>query len=88
MTLKKSDNQSNIGSTILMSSQGYADLIGTKDGKNLYWATDINAELPIKMSATGLGATVKPETIPTCFKRAATNRDECVAMKVMRDKVE
>ena len=70
----KLDENSNVGSTILMSSQGYADLVGTKDGKNLYWTTDINAELPIKMTATGLGASVKPETLPVVLKRTAMNR--------------
>jgi long-chain-fatty-acid--CoA ligase ACSBG len=84
----KIEESSNIGSTILMSSQGYADLVGTKNGKNLYWTTDINAELPIKMAATGLGASIKPETIPAVFKRSALERDENNAIKVMRDKKE
>jgi hypothetical protein len=81
----KIDEASNIGSTILMSSQGYADLVGIKNGKNLYWTTDINAELPIKMAATGFGASIKPETIPEVFKRTAIQRGDNNAMKVMRD---
>jgi hypothetical protein len=81
----KIDDTANIGSTILMSSQGYADLVGTPNGKNLYWTTDINAELPIKMAATGLGASIKPETIPVVFKRTALARDDNNAMNVMRN---
>lgn len=84
----KIDEASNIGSTILMSSQGYADLVGTKDGKNLYWTTDVNAELPIKMAATGFGASIKPETIPVMFKRTAIIRGDNLAIKVMRDNKE
>ena len=84
----KIEETSNIGSTILMSSKGYADLVGTKNGENLYWTTDINSELPIKMAATGSGASIKPETIPAVFKRAALERGENNALKVMRDKKE
>ena len=38
-----------IGSTVLMSAQGYSNLINTQDGKDLHWTTDIKTELPIKM---------------------------------------
>jgi hypothetical protein len=55
---------SQIGSTILMSAEGYSNLISTKDGKDLHWTTDIKTELPIKMAASGNGAIIKPETIP------------------------
>jgi hypothetical protein len=41
------------GGSVWMSKQGYQDLIGTNDGKNLYWTTDIKVELPIKMPASG-----------------------------------
>jgi long-chain-fatty-acid--CoA ligase ACSBG len=40
------------------------------------------------MSATGLGANVKPDTLPNALKRAALARGEYTAMKVMRDKTE
>jgi long-chain-fatty-acid--CoA ligase ACSBG len=84
----KIEEASNIGTTILMSSQGYADLVGTKNGQNLYWTTDVNAELPIKMAATGMGATIKPETIPAVFKRSALRGGDANAIKVMRDNKE
>jgi hypothetical protein len=38
-------------------------MINSKNGKNLYWTTDINQELPIKMDASGLAANIKPETL-------------------------
>ena len=34
---------------VVMSSKGYQNLVGTHDGKNLYWTTDIDTELPIKI---------------------------------------
>jgi long-chain-fatty-acid--CoA ligase ACSBG len=48
----------------------------------------MNAELPIKMAATGNGASIKPETLPAFFKRAAIARQDNLSMKVMRDKKE
>lgn len=71
-----------------MSTQGYRDLINCNDGKNLYWTTDINAELPIKMPASGMGSAVKPETLPEVFKRTSENRGNNPAMKVIRNKKE
>ena len=66
----KQDEASPVGNTITMSSQGYQDLVGVKNGKNLYWTTDMNAELPIKMAATGMSANIKPTTLPILFREA------------------
>ena len=63
-----------------MSKQGYLDLIGNKDGQDLYWTTDIKTELPIKMPATGLGAEIKPDTMPNCFRNTAIRRGDAAAM--------
>jgi len=71
-----------------MSSQGYQDLVGVKNGKNLYWTTDMNAELPVKMSATGMSANIKPTTLPMLFRDAVTARKDNNSLKVMRDKKE
>ena len=57
-----------------MSAEGYSKLINTKDGKDLHWTTDINTELPIKMAASGNGATVKPDTLPAYFKSTVMER--------------
>lgn len=34
---------------VMMSTKGYQNLVGSQDGKNIFWTTDINTELPIKM---------------------------------------
>ena len=79
-------NETNIGSTVLISSQGFSDLVGSTDGKNLHWTTDINCELPIKMAAYGMSANIKPETIPSVFAKAAQMRADHPAVHVMRNK--
>jgi hypothetical protein len=33
-----------------MSQTGFKNLIGSKDGKGIYWTTDVNDELPIKIN--------------------------------------
>lgn len=81
-------DEAQIGSTVLMSAEGYQNLINAKDGKDLHWTTEINTELPIKMASHGHGATIKPETMPTFFKNTAlaeANRDR-IALNVMRNK--
>lgn len=52
------------GSIVMMTKEGYQRAVDTSDGKNLYWTTDINFEMPIKIPATGRGSLVKPQTIP------------------------
>tara|TARA_B110000285_G_scaffold54464_1_gene62025 strand:+ start:385 stop:570 length:186 start_codon:yes stop_codon:yes gene_type:complete len=60
----KNIENTQIGSKILMSAEGYSNLMSTKDGKDLHWTTEIKTELPIKMAASGNGATINPETMP------------------------
>jgi hypothetical protein len=84
--MSKDQNDSQIGSTILMSSQGYADLIGGSDGNNLHWTTNVNTELPIKMAASGSGANIKPDTIPNFFKKVTMARKDALAISVMKNK--
>jgi len=74
--------------SIYMSVNGYQDLIKTTGGKNLYWTTDINVELPIKMQSTGVGSTIKPDIIPNAFKKTASLRKDAPAMYIMRNKKE
>ena len=71
-----------------MSTRGFSDLVEPKDGKNLWWTTDINCELPIKMGETGRAAEIKPESIPRCFARSAKLRGDCPALRVMRNNKE
>ena len=49
--------------TVQMSEQGYKSIINTEDGRNLFWTSDINAELPIKLQETGC-ASRPPVTSP------------------------
>jgi hypothetical protein len=45
---------------VQLSTKGFADLVGCEGGENLYWTTDLNVELPIKMGRTGVAADIKP----------------------------
>lgn len=67
-----------------LSTKGYADLVGCEDGENLYWTTDLNVELPVKMARTGVAAEIKPETIAHVFLRTASERGSGPAMRVQR----
>ena len=79
---KETDHAANI---IQMSKEGYEKLLNVEDGKNLHWTTDLNTELPIKMSSTGIGSTIKPETIPQVFRKTAYERQDGPALRVMRN---
>jgi len=41
---------------IVMSSQGYKALVNPVNGKGLHWVTDVTAEIPIKLRASGCGS--------------------------------
>jgi len=47
---------------VMMSTKGYQNLVKSEDGKNIFWTTDINTELPIKMKPTG-NASEPPKTV-------------------------
>ena len=46
-----------------MSAKGYQKQLQTKEGKDYYWTTDLNTELPIKFNQSDYGKDA-PETIP------------------------
>ncbi len=48
---------------VMMSTQGYKALVNPENGKGLHWATDVHAELPIKVRPEGFGSE-RPMTIP------------------------
>mgnify|MGYP000940581033 CR=1 FL=1 len=79
---KETDYTSSI---VQMSKQGYNDLMGSSDGKNLHWTTDINVELPIKISSTGIGSSIKPETLSQVFCKTVAARQDNPALRVMRN---
>ena len=41
-----------------------------ENGKNLFWTSDINSQLPIKLGKPGLSSFLNPETISDAFIRA------------------
>jgi long-subunit acyl-CoA synthetase (AMP-forming) len=68
---------------VLMSTKGYKNLIGSEDGKNLFWTTDINTELPIKMKQFGPGSET-PKTLSSVFINTAEKQGEKPAFFVER----
>ena len=69
---------------VIMSAQGYAQLVNTTDGKNLFWTSDINTELPIKLRKSGIGSE-PPKTIGATFREIAYEKSEKIAMQVQRN---
>lgn len=67
----------------MMSTKGYQSLVDSKDGKNLYWTTDIDCELPIKMRQFGPGSE-PPITLSELFRITATKQGEKPAFYVER----
>jgi len=68
---------------VLMSTKGYKNLVGSEDGKNLFWTTDINTELPIKMKQFGPGSET-PKTLSQIFKDTAEKQGDKNALFVER----
>ncbi len=52
---------------IMMSSEGYKNIVNSEDGQNLFWTTDKDTELPIRMTKSGLGS-IAPRTICSVFE--------------------
>ena len=57
-------------SVLVISSKGYQQIVDSKDGKNLFWTSDINCELPIKLKPSGLGSET-PKTLSVQFLETA-----------------
>jgi long-subunit acyl-CoA synthetase (AMP-forming) len=57
--------------------------VGSEDGKNLFWTTDINTELPIKMKQFGPGSEA-PITLCQMFRDTALRIPEKHALLVER----
>jgi hypothetical protein len=53
-----------------MSTKGYQNLVDAKDGKNLYWTSEIDTELPIKIKSSGFGSE-PPTTLAQLFRKTA-----------------
>ncbi len=55
---------------VMMSTKGYQNLVDAKDGKNLYWTSEIDTELPIKIKTSGFGSE-PPTTLAQLFRKTA-----------------
>ena len=82
------DNEVNSAQRIDISFSGLQKMKVEENGKNLNWTTHINQELPIKMGSAGMAKNLIPETISKVFCRAAKQRGDAPAMRVMRDNKE
>ncbi len=60
---------------VMMSTKGYQELVGSQDGKNIYWTTDIDVELPIKMKQSGPGSEA-PISVPDQFRNTAKKQGD------------
>lgn len=68
----------------MMSTKGYQELVKSEDGKNIFWCTDINTELPIKMKSTG-NAAEPPRTLSQAFMETSLKQGDKPALFVERD---
>lgn len=69
---------------VMMSTQGYKDLVSTENGKGLHWTTDVMAELPVKVSAEG-PASVRPMTVSELFLNTCNEAGSRASMFVERN---
>jgi long-chain-fatty-acid--CoA ligase ACSBG len=69
---------------VVMSSNGYRNLVNPSNGKGLHWICDINAELPVKITLSGPGSE-RPTTLPQMFISAVKSGGDRVSMLVERD---
>lgn len=69
---------------VQISSLGFKEATKPQDGRNFHWTTDINVELPIKMTRAGLGSET-PLTLPQLFIQAKNQFADLPALNVERD---
>lgn len=67
----------------MMSTKGYQSLVNSQDGKNLYWTTENEVELPIKVRQFGAGSE-PPITLTDIFRKTAIKQGEKPAFFVER----
>ena len=69
---------------VMVSSEGYKNLLNPEDGKGLHWTCDIKEELPIKMRSSGVGSE-RPFTVCQMFMNAAASGKDRASMFIERD---
>jgi len=65
----------NFDTSVNMSLDHYKSVVCSKDGRNVWWTTDLDVELPIKMGSNGLSKNVIPQTVCAVFKKGAYLRN-------------
>jgi hypothetical protein len=72
-------NSSDDDRVVMMSAQGYSQLVNTDGGKNIFWTSDINTELPIKVKAVGPGSET-PITVIKLLQNTSAKLPDKVTM--------
>lgn len=67
----------------MVSTKGFQQLINCQDGKNIYWTTENDCELPIKVRQFGPGSET-PMTLSDVFKRTTTKQGDKPAFYIER----
>ena len=68
---------------VMMSTKGYQSLVNSQDGKNLYWTSEIDCELPIKIKTSGYGSEA-PKTLPELFRKTALKQGDKPSIYIER----
>ena len=69
-----------------ISQAGYAEIVGSKDGRNVHWTTEKNVEMPIKMRNDGPEeGRMKPVTIVDVFLSTVDKFKDEHSMSVERE---
>ena len=68
---------------VMMSTKGYQSLVNSTDGQNLYWTTDLETELPIKIKQFGPGSE-PPITLPDLFRKTSSKQGDKPSLYVER----
>ena len=71
---------------VMMSANGYQNLVNPEGGKGLHWSCNISDELPIKMRRSGPGSEV-PFTLCQMFTSAVKSGGDRPAMWVERKEI-
>ena len=69
---------------VMVSTDGYKNLINSDNGKGLHWTCDVNDELPVKMRASGVGSE-RPFTMCQLFLNAVASGGNRNSMFIERD---
>jgi long-chain-fatty-acid--CoA ligase ACSBG len=80
--MEDNKHQPNNKEFVLLSVEGYKKLAGTDaSGKDLYWTTDINTEIPIKFKLQSDGRDILlPRTLPQVFQQNAILHGDDVSL--------